>query len=274
MHLLFRTFTFLLLFISAQALAITDIEYLPEGTQYKIDITTPTQALGASVGEWHVRHDQIANYMQVLASQSDRVSLVETGRTHENRPLYLLAFTSSENQQNLAAIQAKHIQNLGQSTDLNDPLIIWMGYSVHGDEPSGSNAALLIAYYLAAGEDELIDQLLNDNIILLDPSANPDGLSRFAQWANMHKSKNLVSDPNHREHQQAWPSGRTNHYWFDLNRDWLLLTHPESRARIKQFHQWRPHVLTDFHEMGTNSTYFFQPGISSRKNPWTPLKNV
>jgi hypothetical protein len=257
-----------------QTAAIIDTAYLPADTQYRADITTPTQALGATVGEWHVRHDQIAHYMQLLASQSDRVSLVETGRSHENRPLYLLAFSSVENQQNLAAIQARHIQNLGQSADKNDPLIIWMGYSVHGDEPSGSNAALLIAYYLAAGESESVNQLLKDNIILLDPSANPDGLSRFAQWANMHKSKNLVSDPNHREHQQAWPSGRTNHYWFDLNRDWLLLTHPESRARIKQFHQWRPHVLTDFHEMGTNSTYFFQPGISSRKNPWTPLKNV
>ena len=263
-----------MLFISAKALAVLDTEYLPKDTRYKTEITTPTQALGASVGEWHARHDQIANYMQLLAAQSDRVSLVETGRTHENRPLYLLAFSSAKNQQNLAAIQARHIQNLGQSADNNDPLIIWMGYSVHGDEPSGSNAALLIAYYLAAGESESIDALLNDNIVLLDPSVNPDGLSRFAQWANMHKGKNLVSDPNHREHQQAWPSGRTNHYWFDLNRDWLLLTHPESRARIKQFHQWRPHVLTDFHEMGTNSTYFFQPGIASRKNPWTPLKNV
>ena len=274
MNLVFRTLVFCLLIISTKAAAVADNAYLPADTQYKTEITTPTQALGATVGEWHVRHDQIANYMQLLAAQSDRVSLVETGRSHENRPLYLLAFSSAENQQNLAAIQARHIQNLGQSTDKKDPLIVWMGYSVHGDEPSGSNAAILIAYYLAAGESELINQLLKDNIILLDPSVNPDGLSRFAQWANMHKSKNLVSDPNHREHKQAWPSGRTNHYWFDLNRDWLLLTHPESRARINQFHQWRPHVLTDFHEMGTNSTYFFQPGIPSRKNPWTPLKNV
>lgn len=274
MDLLFRIFIFCFLFISAQAAAVADVAYLPADTQYKTEITTPTQALGAPVGEWHVRHDQIANYMQLLAAQSDRVSLVETGRTHENRPLYLLAFSSADNQQNLAAIQARHIQNLGQSTDKNDPLIIWMGYSVHGNEPSGANAALLIAYYLAAGESEAINELLKDNIVLLDPSLNPDGLSRFAQWANMHKGKNLVSDPKHREHQEAWPSGRTNHYWFDLNRDWLLLTHPESRARITQFHQWRPHVLTDFHEMGTNSTYFFQPGISSRKNPWTPLKNV
>ena len=274
MDLLFRTFALLLLLSSIKTFAVSDTEYLPEGTQYKVGITSPTQALGTSVGEWHARHDQIANYMQLLAAQSNRVSLVETGRTHENRPLYLLAFSSAKNQQNLAAIQQRHIQNLGQSADNNDPLIIWMGYSVHGDEPSGSNAALLIAYYLAAGKSESIDLLLNNNIVLLDPSVNPDGLSRFAQWANMHKGKNLVSDPNHREHQQAWPTGRTNHYWFDLNRDWLLLTHPESRARIEQFHQWRPHVLTDFHEMGTNSTYFFQPGIASRKNPWTPLKNV
>jgi hypothetical protein len=274
MDFLFRIFTILLLLTSVKTFAVSDAEYLPDDTQYKEGVTTPTQALGASVGEWHARHDQIANYMQLLAAQSDRVSLVETGRTHENRPLYLLAFSSAKNQQNLTAIQARHIQNLGQSADKDDPLIIWMGYSVHGDEPSGSNAALLIAYYLAAGESESIDKLLDDNVVLLDPSVNPDGLSRFAQWANMHKGKNAVSDPNHREHRQAWPSGRTNHYWFDLNRDWLLLTHPESRARIKQFHQWRPHVLTDFHEMGTNSTYFFQPGIASRKNPWTPLKNV
>uniref|UniRef100_UPI00260E0BDC M14 metallopeptidase family protein n=1 Tax=uncultured Paraglaciecola sp. TaxID=1765024 RepID=UPI00260E0BDC len=274
MNKLLQVFIFCFYCINTSALAVVDSAYLPAGTEYNSSITTPTQALGAPVGEWHVRHDQLANYMQTLATQSDRVSLIETGRTHENRPLYLLAFSSVENQQNLVDIQAKHIKNLGKVTDKNDPLVLWMGYSVHGDEPSGSNAALLIAYYLAAGESELVNQLLKDNIILLDPSVNPDGLSRFAQWANMHKGKNLVSDPNHREHQQAWPSGRTNHYWFDLNRDWLLLTHPESRARIAQFHQWRPHVLTDFHEMGTNSTYFFQPGIASRKNPWTPLKNV
>ena len=269
-----RIFIVAVLFVSFQVFAIEDSAYLPANTQFNTKITTPTEALGASVGEWHVRHDQLASYMQTLVSQSERISLVETGRTHENRPLYLLAFTAPENQKNLADIQARHINNLGKTTNKNDPLVLWMGYSVHGDEPSGSNAALLIAYYLAAGQSELVNQLLKNNIILLDPSVNPDGLSRFAQWANMHKSKNLVSDPNSREHQQAWPTGRTNHYWFDLNRDWLLLTHPESRARIKQFHQWRPHVLTDFHEMGTNSTYFFQPGISSRKNPWTPLKNV
>lgn len=256
--------------------AKSDLDYLPKTVTYDPAIPKPADILGAPVGEWHVRHDQLVRYMEVLAERSDRITILETGRTHENRKLVLLTITSPNNQQNIEGIQQRHMQKVqsGSATKNTDPLVLWMGYSVHGDEPSGSNAALLIAYYLAAGQGEEIDTLLNDNVILLDPSVNPDGLSRFAQWANMHKSQNLVADPNNREHRQRWPSGRTNHYWFDLNRDWLLLTHPESRARIKQFHKWRPHVLTDFHEMGPNSTYFFQPGIPSRKNPWTPDQNV
>jgi len=263
-----------LLIVSTQLHALSDLDYLPKNISYNQAIPTPAQVLGSPVGEWHVRHDQLVEYMQLIADKSERVSLIETGRTHENRPLLLLAFSAPSNQDKLAEIQTTHLNTLAGKTQPGDPLVIWMGYGVHGDESSGSNAALLIAYYLAAGEGEQIERLLADNVVLLDPSLNPDGLARFAQWANMHKGKNLVSDPNHREHQQAWPSARTNHYWFDLNRDWLLLTHPESKARVAQFHRWRPHVLTDFHEMGTNKTYFFQPGISSRKNPWTPLKNV
>jgi hypothetical protein len=263
-----------LLIISTQLHALSDQDYLPKNITYNQAIPTPAQVLGTPVGEWHVRHDQLVEYMRLIAAKSERVSLIETGRTHENRPLLLLAFSAPANQAKLEEIQTTHLNTLAAKTKPNDPLVIWMGYGVHGDESSASNAALLIAYYLAAGEGEQVERLLADNVVLLDPSLNPDGLSRFAQWANMHKGKNLVSDPSHREHQQAWPSARTNHYWFDLNRDWLLLTHPESQARVAQFHKWRPHVLTDFHEMGTNKTYFFQPGISSRKNPWTPLKNV
>lgn len=265
-----------LIFSSFSVQALSDLDYLPKSVTYDQAIPLPADVLGSPVGEWHVRHDQLVQYMRVLAEKSDRVSLVETGRTHENRPLLLLAFSSAENQANLSEIQQAHLKRVttGEAAPDNAPLVLWMGYSVHGNEPSGSNASLLIAYYLAAAQGDGIDSLLNDNVVLLDPSVNPDGLSRFAQWANMHRGKTLVSDPQNREHVEGWPSGRTNHYWFDLNRDWLLLTHPESRARINQFHQWRPHVLTDFHEMGSNSTYFFQPGIASRKNPWTPQRNV
>jgi hypothetical protein len=263
-------------FLATPVHALSDLDYLPKDISYDPAIPLPAEVLGAPVGSWHVRHDQLVNYMRLLAERSPRISLVETGRTHENRPLLLLAFTSASNQKNLLSLQQKHAQevNSAKTADSASPLVLWMGYSVHGDEPSGSNASLLVAYYLAAAQGEHIDKLLAQSVILLDPSINPDGLARFAQWANMHKSLNLVGDPNSREHQQGWPSARTNHYWFDLNRDWLLLTHPESQARIRQFNYWRPHVLTDFHEMGSNSTFFFQPGISSRKNPWTPEQNV
>lgn len=275
MKVFFSIASILLTFISLPTQALSDLDYLPKNIDYDPNIPLPESVLGAATGEWHVRHDQLVTYMYAIAQSSDRVSIVETGRTHENRPLLLLAFSSVDNQKNLQSIQQNHMQAIETGgTNDDSPLVLWMGYSVHGNEPSGSNAALLIAYYLAAGQGQEIDTLLANNVVLLDPSLNPDGLARFAQWANMHKSKNLVSDPNNREHIEDWPSGRTNHYWFDLNRDWLLLTHPESRARIKQYHQWRPHVLTDFHEMGPNSTYFFQPGIPSRKNPWTPDKNV
>lgn len=275
MKVLFNFAALMLVAIVMPVHALSDLDYLPKNISYDPKVPIPESILGAPVGEWHVRHDQLVNYMYAIANSSDRVSIVETGRTHENRPLLLLAFSSAENQQNLKSIQANHIKSIETGASNSDsPLVIWMGYSVHGNEPSGSNAALLIAYYLAAGQGAEVESLLNDNVVLIDPSLNPDGLSRFAHWANMHKSKNLVADPNNREHIEDWPSGRTNHYWFDLNRDWLLLTHPESKARIAEYHQWRPHVLTDFHEMGPNSTYFFQPGIPSRKNPWTPDRNV
>lgn len=280
-------------FISRQSLVITilmfctlftvqsfakssDLDYLPKEQDYNSAIPLPADILGYPVGTWHVRHDQLVNYMYALADASDRVTIKEIGRTHEQRPLLLLTITSPSNQSNIEQLRTDHVASIdsGKPAPADSPLIINMGYSVHGNEPSGANASMLVAYHLAASNGAEVQKLLNENIILLDPALNPDGLSRFAQWANSHKGKTLVSDQLHREHREHWPSGRTNHYWFDLNRDWLLLTHPESRARIAQFHQWRPHVLTDFHEMGTDSTYFFQPGIASRKNPWTPDTNV
>ncbi len=153
------------------------------------------------------------------------------------------------------------------------PIVVYQGFSIHGNEPSGSNAALAVAYYLAAAQGSEIEKLLNETVILFDPSYNPDGLQRFAYWANINKSKNINPDPNDREYDEIWPGGRTNHYWFDMNRDWLPVQLPESQARINTFHNWYPNILTDHHEMGTNSTFFFQPGIPSRTNPLTPSKN-
>lgn len=253
--------------------------YLPDNVNYNDDIPTPKSVLGMEVGEWHVRHDQLVQYMYAVAEASDRVTISEYARTYENRPLLMLTITSPGNHRNIDKIKAEHVQltDASRSGELNIdemPAVVTMSYSVHGNEPSGSNASLAVVYHLAAAEGRAIEELLSEVVILIDPSINPDGLNRFAHWANMHKSKNsLVSDPNSREYDEVWPGGRTNHYWFDLNRDWLLVQHPESKGRVAKFHEWKPNVLTDHHEMGTNSTFFFQPGIPSRTHPLTPQRN-
>ena len=251
--------------------------YLPEGTTYNPNIPTPEAFFGFQIGDWHLRHDLIVNYMHTLAERSDRIVLTQYAQTHQQRPLLLLTITSPQNHQNLETTQIQHRQltNPDQSPalDINTmPVVVYMGYSIHGNEPSGGNAAPLIAYHLSAAQGPAINNLLANAVILLDPVSNPDGFDRFAHWANTHRSKQLIADPEHREHREIWPSGRTNHYWFDLNRDWVFIQHPESRGRIETFHAWKPNMLTDHHEMNTNSTYFFQPGIPSRNNPLTPAR--
>lgn len=248
--------------------------YLPD-ENYDPAIPTPESVLGYQVGEWHIRHDQIVQYFKALAAASDRVSVKVIGHSHQKRELLHVYITRPERHNAIDEFKQKRAQYFQQKVATTEsPLIVNLNYSVHGDESSGSNASVLVAYYLAASSSEQVQAYLNDMIIVLDPSLNPDGLSRFALWANQHKGMNINKDPLNREHMQPWVRGRVNQYWFDLNRDWLLLQHPESRARIAEYQQWRPHVLTDHHEMGKDSTFFFQPGIPSRKNPLTPQSNV
>lgn len=251
--------------------------FLPNNLTYNSEIPTPASVISHELGDWHITHDKLLQYMYRLAESSDRVSIENRGETFEGRPLILLYISSPKNQKNLQEIRKKHVSLTEKGADnievSNLPIIVYQGFSIHGNEPSGSNAALAVAYYLAAAQGPEIDLLLDKSVILFDPSYNPDGLQRFAYWANMHKGKNINPDPNDREYNEIWPGGRTNHYWFDMNRDWLPVQLPESQARIKTFHDWYPNILTDHHEMGTNSTFFFQPGIPSRTNPLTPNKN-
>ncbi len=251
--------------------------YLPADTEYDPAIPTPEAFFGFQVGEWHLQHEQLVAYVRELARLSERVRLEEYARSHGNRPLMVLTITAPENHHNLQAIRQQHLALSDPERSPGLPLaempaVVYMGYSIHGNEASGSNAAPLVAYYLAAAQGAVVEQLLRDAVVLLDPSYNPDGLSRFAHWANMHRGRQLVADPAHREHTEAWPGGRFNHYWFDLNRDWLLAQHPESQGRLRVFHQWKPNLLTDHHEMGGDHTFFFQPGIPSRNNPLTPAR--
>jgi hypothetical protein len=156
----------------------------------------------------------------------------------------------------------------------NLPVFVNLAYNVHGNEPSSSEAAMLTAYTLVASKNQVALNYLKGSVVFIDPTINPDGRDRHAQWANQYRGTPLVSDPLDAEHNEAWPRGRTNHYWFDLNRDWLLAINPESRGKLNWIHQWYPNVVTDFHEMGTNSTYFFEPmKPNASKNPIMPKEN-
>jgi hypothetical protein len=262
--------------ISAQNIPSLEY-YLPQNITYNKDIPTPKSIIGHEVGEWHVTHDKLEQYMRALAAASDRINIENRGTTFEGRQLLLLTITSPDNHKNIESIRKKHLELSEQGSESIDtsnmPAVLYQGFSIHGNEPSGANSSMLVAYHLAAAQGEEIENLLNKVVILFDPSYNPDGLQRFAYWANTNKSRNLNPDKNEREYHEVWPGGRTNHYWFDMNRDWLPVQLPESRARIKSFHKWLPNVLTDHHEMGTNSTFFFQPGEPMRVHPLTPPKN-
>ena len=269
------TFLFLTISFSINSQELDLNYYVPSDQNYNDKIPTPKEIIGHQVGEWHVTHDKLVEYMKVLANSSDRITLEDRGKTFEGRPLLLLTITSPNNHSRIDDIRQRHIDGTNDSSlDVtNDPIIVYQGFSIHGNEPSGSNAALAVAYYLAASTSLATEDLLNNTVILFDPSFNPDGLQRFAYWANTNKSKNINPDSNDREYFEVWPRGRTNHYWFDMNRDWLPVQLPESRARIASFHKWLPNILTDHHEMGSNSTFFFQPGIPSRTHPLTPQLN-
>ncbi len=252
--------------------------FFPEGTQFDSRIPSPEKYLGYPIGTLHTRHDAILSYFRELARLSDRAKLDTIGETYEHRQLVVLTVTSPENHSKLEQIRQQHLQLLDPGQTIEDysdhKSVVLLGYNVHGNEPSGAEAALLTAYHYVAGQSAEVRAALQDAVLLIDPTFNPDGRDRHSTWANSYKGDPMVSDPIDAEHNEAWPRGRTNHYWYDLNRDWLPLAHVESQARIDFYHQWYPNVVTDFHEMGTNSTYFFEPTKPfGSENPVVPRDN-
>lgn len=253
--------------------------YLPvKQADYDPAVPTPQQALGFQIGEWHAHHHEIVEYAKALAAASDRVTVTEYARSHGRRPLLSLTITAPENHARLEEIRRAHVARVTspeKEADIKDaPVVVWMGYGVHGNEPSASNSALLLAYHLAAARDAATLEQLKHSVVLLDPCLNPDGLERFADWTNSHRGRFPSASRADREHKEGWPSGRSNYYWFDLNRDWLPAVHPESQGRLKLFHQWQPNIVTDYHEMGNvNRSYFFSPGIAKMVHPLMPKEN-
>lgn len=248
--------------------------FFPQSQSFAPGIPSPEEFLGYPIGTFHTRQDRMIAYLQELARLSDKASYQSIGQTFEHRSMPVLTVTSAANQARLESIRQAHLASLEPNATPNAdlPVIVHLGYGVHGNEATGGEAALLTAYWLVAGTGPEVERYLNEGVYHLEPTLNPDGRDRFAFWANMNRAEPFVADPLDREHNEAWPGGRTNHYWFDLNRDWFPLVNPESKARIEFHHQWRAHVVTDHHEMGTSSSFFFEP--TKPIGSWKDRKSV
>lgn len=273
--LLLTTALFICLIMNSQ---VTIEYFLPTDINYNKEIPTPKQFVGHEVGEWHLTHDKLLYYMLELARVSDRAIWEEYSKSYEGRPLGQLIISSPENIRNIEKLRLQHLQltdpaNADKLDISNMPLFVKLGYGIHGNESSAQNSSVLTAYYLVAGEGKQIDEMLKNTVILIDPALNPDGMQRHSTWVNFTRSLNNNPDASSWEFSEPWPGGRTNHYWFDLNRDYILLQHPESVGRVDAFYRWRPNINTDHHEMGADETFFFQPGVQSRNNPLTPADN-
>ena len=256
--------------------------YYEKYAPFDENIKSPEEFLGYPIGEMHTRHDLIVSYMTYLSNASDKADMFSYATSYEGRKLIYLIVSSPEKIKNIEEIRKSHLsyirpddENYIQSDKPTDfPVIINLGYNVHGNEPSSSEAAMLTAYTLISSKSKEVEEYLQNSIVLIDPTINPDGRDRHTQWVNSYKGSPLVDDPQDAEHNEYWPGGRTNHYWFDLNRDVLLGIHPETRGKIDFHHNWYPNVTMDFHEMGTNSTYFFVPWKThAAKDPVIPQEN-
>ncbi len=274
-----RNYLIGLIIFSTSTIAVAQNGYFfPEGSTFDTTVPEPRDILQYDVGDFHTRYDLLISYMKELSMNSDKVDMKIIGYTNERRPQVVVTITSPENHAKLEEIRTEHLKFTDPSIadpPLDDqPAIILLGYNVHGNEPSSSEAAMLTAYYLTASTSDETSKFLEEAVIMIDPAFNPDGRDRHTTWVNSYHGFPPVADPLDAEHNEMWPRGRTNHYWFDLNRDWLPLAQRESQNRIKFYHQWLPHMVTDFHEMGSNSSYFFEPTEPfGSENPLVPRGN-
>lgn len=226
-------------------------------------LQSPDDFLPHRLGEQFTPHHLLVDYMEHVAEQSENVLLTEYGRTSEDRPLLLAFISTPENLARLEDIRQNNLRRAGFAEGDVDPTLdralVWLSFSVHGNEAAGSEASMQVIYELADPNNTRTREWLENTVVVLDPSINPDGYSRYTHWYRRVSHKRMTPDPNTSEFDEPWPGGRVNHYLFDLNRDWAWQTQAESRQRMKVYQQWYPHVHADLHEMGSNSHYYFAP---------------
>jgi len=242
---------------------------------YQGSIQSPAEFLGYEPGEHFTFHHKVMDYFKYLDENSEKLTFHKYAETYEGRGLYYALITSEVNQSDIEAIKREN-KRLSNPDELNDtmaemllknqPVIVWLSYNVHGNEASSSEAAMQTAYRMVAAQDNETQAMLDGTVVIIDPMLNPDGRDRYVYYYKTARSGILNKDAFDLEHDEPWPGGRTNHYWFDLNRDWTWLVHPESRGRIEVYQEWMPQVHLDLHEQGFNSNYFTMPGTTPRNH--------
>ncbi len=264
---------FLLSHLFAQNVLVPNYLNFDPELPYDANIPSPSTFLGYEAGEDFALYAEVVAYFKQLDGLSEKIIVKNYGKTHENRPLIYAIITSEANHQRLEEIRQNNLKltdpiNMGlveaQSLMKTQPIVISMSYNIHGNEPSGTEAAMQVAYRLAAAQDQSTQQLLENMVFVMYPCLNPDGRDRYTYWYKSVRRGIPALEPNDLDHQEPWPQGRTNHYWFDLNRDWVWGVHPESRGHTAIYQQWMPQLHTDIHEMGYNNNYFTAPGTTPR----------
>ncbi|MEM1214853.1 MAG: M14 family zinc carboxypeptidase, partial [Bacteroidota bacterium] len=260
--------------LTAQTVDLTPDRFAFEpALEYDAAIQSPAAFLGYELGERFVEYEKSVQYYRYLAEASDRITIKQYGTTYEQRPLFSLVVTSTNNHARMDELRQRHLNLLnpkfaasaeGQDIVANDPVFTLLSYNIHGNEPSTAEAAMQVAYRLAATNDQATLDALENSVLILFMCINPDGRDRYVYWANGASRSVPAINPRDLTHYEPWPNGRTNHYWFDLNRDWLWGVHPESRGHIAEYQSWMPQVHADYHEQGYNANYFTVPGATPR----------
>ena len=235
-------------------------------------IPTPQSILGYEIGDRFTPHHQMVDFFEALAeSAPGQTKLQHYGKTYGGRPLMVLIISSAENIRNLESIRQGNLNSIGvdgKNGNAVNKAIVWLSYNVHGNEASSSEAAMKTAHYLLT--DARAQQWLANTVVIMDPCLNPDGRDRYVNWFNSIMGNRVDPDPIAREHMEPWPGGRSNHYYFDLNRDWAWQSQVETQQRIPLYNSWMPHIHVDFHEQGYNSPYYFAPAAEPYHEVVTP----
>ena len=240
---------------------------------------SPSDFLPHALGEKFTPHHWLNAYFEQLqATSASTMRLEKYGLTYEDRPLQIALFSAPENMARLEEIRLNNLRLAGMQpgkADISQLIaIVWLSMSVHGNEPSGAECSMELAYQLATQTDPKIKEWLQNTVVILDPSLNPDGYDRYTHWYRMAANQMPNANLDAREHVEPWPSGRVNHYYFDLNRDWAWATQAESQQRLNLYHRWLPHVHPDVHEQGVNDPYYFAPAAEPMHELITPWQRT